>query len=167
MEGASASKAPIERFSQAEIAPDGEWWYEFSVGLELQGNKNLEMGDRRIDGICVASRNQRTPEWQTRSQTRENRESGWLDSEEVVIVEHGTGSGAWAKYGQMDIRKRMFEMDWPDTSVKKSILLMEVQTPGGNKDTQWIFENLLDGFEYVVEYDGEFYEYGDFLSSFS
>lgn len=165
MSGGSESLDPIREFSEAPIAPTGEWWGEFSVGLALQ-ERDISLGDRRIDGLCVTSRPNRPPQKLSRAETREKRSAGWLDGEDVVLVEHGVGDYAWAKYGELDVRRRMFEMDWPNLNVEKYILLMDVASTRVNEDTAWIFEHELEDYDYIVKAAGTYYDYQGYVTHF-
>lgn len=164
MSGAGESVEPIREFSDATIAPTGEWWAEFSVGLSLR-EEGLDLGDRRLDAICITSRDQSAPEKLPLDNTRQKWDEGWLDGEDVAILEHGTGDYAWAKYGELDIRRRMFERDWPKANIKKYILLMEPSSKSGNEDTAWMFENELADYEHIVKVNGDYYAYGDFVAN--
>ncbi|MFB6198210.1 MAG: hypothetical protein ABEI52_08090 [Halobacteriaceae archaeon] len=125
----------------------------------------MNLGDRRIDGICVTSRDQSSPRKLSRQETRENRKADWLDGETVAIVEHGTGDYAWAKYGELDIRRRMFEYDWPNTNVEKYILLMEPASSDGNEDTAWMFQHELTDYEYIIKIDGAYHRYEEYVDT--
>ena len=167
---ASNSQSEIEDFSRSDEAPEGEWWAEFLVGLSLEQEDSVDQPvNRRIDGLCVTSREPSSGvERLYKDEMREKHAAGWLDGEEVVLVEHGRGTAAWAKYGQLDVRRRMFEMDWERTAVKSATVVMEVGDPEtyGRGDTRWMFENDLGDYEYMVEFEGGYHTYGDFIDEY-
>lgn len=166
---AADSQEEIIRFSQSKLAPDGEWWAEFLVGLSLEEMDAVNQPvNRLIDGVCIISHSSREVDRLYKDDMRERRKSGWLDNEDVVLVEYGRGTGAWAKYGQLDVRRRMFEQDWENANIDSALLVMEVHNPDdyGREDTRWIFENELEDYEYVVEFEGDYYRYSSFIDEF-
>lgn len=75
------------------------------------------------------------------------------------------GDYAWAKYGELDLRRRMFEMDWPNANMEKYILL-DVASKRVNEDTAWIFEHELADYDYIVKASGTYYDYQAFVTQF-
>jgi hypothetical protein len=82
-EGIVTERELLNAFRASDRAPQGKWWAEFPLGLAM-GEDN----PRKVDGLCITSRP--TDERLSRSESpdwfREQRDSGWLDSEEVTLL---------------------------------------------------------------------------------
>lgn len=143
----------LKAFIASEYAPDGEWWIGVPVGFEM-GNAIK----REIDAVCITSRkaSESDPFDRTRAEewSDESRDEGWLEGEEVTLVEAKSSGGTWRALGQLLVYQEMFEMDW-NVTVNDSLIVADESVPG--EDSKRLFGHILDQADLFL-YDDEFRE---------
>lgn len=115
---------------------------------------------RRLDGVCVTSRPSQMPKWSEpvgKDRIRDQYRSGWLDGEQVVLVECKWSGESWGAYGQLSVYQKLFELDW-DANVEHCLVVVEESVPGNRGDTEWLFKNELEGTDLVIHPEGRFSE---------
>lgn len=143
----------LDDFRKSGMAPTGEWWYDFPLGFQLESG-NI----READAICITSRSSNNSEksdsvstTKSRDWFRKQRQSGWLEGEQLTIVEAKSSGGTWRALGQLIVYRELLEMDWA-ANVVDLVIVADKSVPG--KDSEQLFNTRLDEAELFI-FDGE------------